>query len=507
MGKRATLLCISTLWMSSCALIPGSLGSEESTEVYELRSIDAACLLAEHLALQFTSIDPDPRHPKARALDRGDGYYKILYQRSKGRSFLPEANGQFMRDHFFCAAEKTFGEPTREVLRHVRFVPGYSTSVISGCLERVTVWIDPIGDSKCRVTFEFLGGTPRGREAHRFAMVRLLKFTEQLALAHRLLADNCRYEALAVLDRATKANLRGFSSAHNPLLAQAFVLMSRIHAADEDRVAAEQSMHYARLTTPSSMEITVQHTRLLEQQALPQAIPDNLRLAARMAEPAGQREQELVLSHILSQKNANRFSSLQQTLARARELKKERDWLGVKAWAQRALDLEPGNGEARSLMADSLQGTGHARDGRDTRLLALGSGTVSSTQILALAEAESALGDPELALRWILRFSKDFPELLTDPKTDELTKKLGWELTLRAMTSERLEPQALESIVAWMKQNPDNPRRRFVASALLEAVESRLGEHLSERGRVRLPDGIGAPSGVRTQAPVARPNR
>ncbi|MFQ5505586.1 MAG: tetratricopeptide repeat protein [Planctomycetota bacterium] len=488
---------------SSCALIPGQGFDEEVLRIdLELGAVEAACLVAERLALDFTSIDRDPLRPKARVLKRGGGRFRIHYQRAAGRSFLPQADGYFLRDHVLHDGERSFRASIPESpLGKIRFIDAPTTSAPDGCLERITVDVEPLEPNGARVVISCAGGDYGDRRRRTDALQRLLSFVESLKRAFSLAASNQTVQALSCIDRAVGNSFAGFTTMHDPLVAQAYMLKAKLLLARGQRLRAEQALRQARLIAPDSSKLAEFHAELMDDRARPESVHDALDRASMMAIPGSLRERKLRSSR----RRTSSYSSFNSSMTRARAELSGEDWQGAEEWANRALDRRPGHPAARSLLADALERMRRFREGRDLRLLVCQPDIASERQIQALAENLIATGDASLGLRWLIRFQKKHPNLLATTRSRLLFRSVGWEHCVRAMKIEGLGEESLPLLLAWMEEEPSHQRwflaRLLLATVLREAERAQVFGSM----QVETVEEDGA-SGVRSLHP-ASPNR
>ena len=458
----AFVLCLCTgcgVWSSAPAL--------DDDDTWQLSSHEAACLVAELLAAQFSAVNPDRHHPRAWAMDLGDGDYRVLYVRGEQGLFLPEGNGAFERDTFLGPEEQAFlADPPASPLGRIWFRHLSAVSPWAGGSESLLVEIRALGDRACAVRIESRSPDqePRAERIRQIGYVLDAAEKMKLGLAHYRAGDD--KNALRVFAWLCQLHDEGLGPVHDRLLAQAHALSGLILQRWGRGEDARRELALARMRAPDSRELALAWGRLMEDLGRPGDALATMQRAAASCSPGS--SESLLMTRLAEDKKreARAASSYTSCLAKAEALIGERRYWAAKNWAERARDLRPRGVRAQRVLARTLDRLGRDREARDLRLLSLQGRRADAELLLGLAANERKLGHPELALRWILRN----PTLLQDNEhasqvATALIEELGPEESLRMMRSEGRHDSTLPLILAWIRKQP-GPRAELFASIL-----------------------------------------
>lgn len=493
-GRCLKIALCGAAWGAACTTTHPTGGITTLEKVCELRSIEAACLLAEALAHEFTAVNRDPLRPRARAYDLGHGCFRIRYLRRPGEPHLPSANGHFVRSHRTgVLADETGPLPTTPV-PGVRFVPERATAPDARAREGISVEVQPAGPGHSRVRIT-CSRTSAWSGHRRRELLRLLHLAAGLKRGLQLARSGEFDRALRQIRDSTTYHRAGLSNLHDPLLANAFLLQARLHQLLGQTRQAQRAATRARLLVADSASVLLLESRLRRRLARPDGALASLAGAASLLAPGDAHSRVVAFAHRQSSESAAAERTLELALERGQLALTNRDWESARAWSNRALDLAPGHAEALRHLADALEGMSRHEESRGHRLMSLHTAKATPDLIRKVAGDEAACGDPSLALRWLLRHSRELPEVLSNPKTVSLARALGWKRALRMFRTEKMEYIGLPVALAWLREARD-PRDIFVAELLARDALTPSGPKPGSVP-VRAPDNTFGRSGVR----------
>ncbi len=478
----------------------------DEAQEYRLSSHEAACLVAELLANQYSAVNPDQNQPRAYAMDLGDGNYRVLYVRGEQGLFLPEANGVFTRDRFLGAQEQPFlDRPPASPLGRIWFRHQRSVAPYLGGSESIGVEIQALDNGRCSVQIRSRSELSNRSRDRIDKIGYVLDGAERLKQGLQFYRAGDKKNALRVFKRLTELHDEGLSSVHDSLLSQAHALSGLILQRRERGEDARSELALARMRAPGSHELTLAWSRLMEDLGRPGDALTVLRKSAASTSPGS--PQEWLFSRLAQAKERESLqaNSYATCLSKAQTLLREGRHWAAKNWAERARDLRPRDVQAQRILARTLDGLGRFREARDMRLLSLHGGPPDAEFLLGLAANERQLGHPEIALRLILRHKEilDGSQLAKADAAD-LMQQLGIEESLRMIRSEGRHDQALPLILAWIRQQPGPRAELFsgiLASESLERQRSQEGNRLL--GAEALPDeDLPGASGLMPQRPT-----
>ncbi len=495
--------------LASCALLP-SLGPriEEFRLESSLRSREAACIVAEALAYEFTSANRDPLRPRACAIDLGNGEFRVEYDRRARGGFEPSSNGFFARHR--GALDQGDVEPIalpESILRGVSFYRTQSYAARAGATDRVRVDIVP-SEGGSIVTLASWGSSMDWAKDRHHRLVELLEMCQQFANALHAARVGRTSTAIAQLATLYEAHASGFSAIHDPLLAEALVLHARLLASEGDPYAARRSVRHARLLAPSSAGVALLEAKLNQRLAQPDRSLQALTEATNLSAPGSSQARALEFSARRAKRLAEESKDPRLAQRLAQRALAAGDFESARAWANHALSHPKENASALTLLADALDGLGKGQGACDVRLQAREAGVADAEALSKLAAFAGTSGMPALGLRTLLRHAKELPALLAAPQAAQLARRLGWKRTLRMLRTEHLDTLGLPLALAQLKRASDD-NDAFVAALLATDAFRAAGDQETAptaRPTERGPNTTFGTSGVST-TPVASPPR
>ena len=420
--KKPCFLLAILLILTACASTdPFQKVENQLSEFHtSLRPREAACLIAEVLAYEFPATQSNPSQPRALVWRYGPEAFEIRYDRGKG-SFLPSSNGYLLRLRKGIVQNRTIPP---HFLGPIRFVKAPQVSGPIGAKETIQVRISKAGKGstiQIQTSLNLLHreGLPLPR------LKPLLDFVSRM----ENVCEEKQEEKAEVLSARVQAAFAaigaGFSALQDDLLERGQLIRGNLLMMADRRNAAWLAYQSAAFYRPGRGIADRLRGRLVSTNARPEQARFRIAKSRLLAGPGSLRGRLLALEQNRLLQKSHRLQDIDATLAEGGKALLRKDWKTAGAYARRALDLEPGNAAALSLLARVQEGSGALGEALSTQLRVIAKRGENPALVQRLADLLQKNGRPHLALGRILRVADKHPDLLGTPLARKIQASLS----------------------------------------------------------------------------------
>ncbi len=408
-GVGLGLALLGCLVLGSCASTDPfqRVESKNSKFFTSLGVPEAACLIAEVLAYELPATQSNPSLPRALVWRYSPQDFEIRYDRGNG-SFLPSSNGFLHRLRGGIVQGRSI---PKNFLGPIRFVEAPKVSGPRAAQETIRVRVSKAGPNtlvQLSTSLNLLHqkGLPLKR------LRTLLRFVVSM----QGICDGAATQKAAGLTKLMQRALAqigpGFSALQDDLLGRAQLIRGNLLMREDRRNAAWLAYQSARFFSPGRGLSEKLRGRLLLSNARPEEARLRVARSRLLAGPSSLKGRLLALEQERILRDVRILQDVKVPLLRGKTALLKGDWKTAEAFAQRSLNIAPGNTGALRLLSTAQEVSGALGTALSTQLRVVASEGESPVLVQRLAELLQKSGRPHLALGRLLRIAQKHPNVL-----------------------------------------------------------------------------------------------